>query len=142
MQQKRAFFIPVFVVFLLVFLVLPGAALAQTYTYSLPQQFIDVYWNEDGTSSIDYVFIFANDPSGPTIEYVDVGVPNSNYDLNSVAAYANGVELSDIEPSPYVQPGVAVGYSIRIVTMKITRVRFLSPIILKVDRSLVQLKPS
>ncbi len=109
MQKKRAFFFPVFIVFLLLILVLPGAALAQTYTYSLPQQFIDVYWNEDGTSSIDYVFIFANDPSGPTIEYVDVGVPNSNYDLNSVAAYANGVELSDIEPSPYVQPGVAVG---------------------------------
>jgi len=89
--------------------VLPITALAQTYTYSLPQQFIDLYINEDGTYSIDYLFIFVNDPSGPTIEYVDVGVPNDNYDLNSVAAFANGVELTDIEESPYVDPGVAVG---------------------------------
>lgn len=109
MQKRKAYFVTALVLFTLTALLLPGAALAQTYTYSLPQQFIDVYWNADGTSSIDYVFIFANDPSGPTIEYVDVGVPNSNYDMNSVVAYANGVELSDIESSPYVQPGVAVG---------------------------------
>ena len=89
--------------------ILPVIALAQTYTYSLPQQFIDLYINEDGTYSIDYLFIFVNDPSGPTIEYVDVGVPHDEYDLNSVVAYANGVELSDIEESPYVKPGVAVG---------------------------------
>jgi hypothetical protein len=109
MHNKRAFFVTAFIIFTLIFLVLPGTALAQTYSYSLPQQFIDVYWNEDGTSSIDYVFIFVNDPSGPTIEFVDVGVPNSNYDMNSVVAYANGVELNDIEASPYVKPGVAVG---------------------------------
>jgi hypothetical protein len=109
MQNKRAFFVSAFIVLTLISLLLPGAALAQTYSYRLPQQFIDVYWNADGTSSIDYVFIFVNDPSGSTIEYVDVGVPNSNYDMNSVVAYANGVEITDIEPSPYVQPGVAVG---------------------------------
>lgn len=109
MQKRKLFFVTALILFTLTALFLPGTALAQTYTYSLPQQFIDVYWNADGTSSIDYVFIFVNDPSGPTIEYVDVGVPNSNYDMNSVVAYANGVELTDIESSPYVQPGVAVG---------------------------------
>ena len=109
MHNKGKFFVTALLIFTIILLILPGAALAQTYSYSLPQQFIDVYWNEDGTSSIDYVFIFVNDPSGPTIEFVDVGVPNSNYDLNSVVAYANNVELTDIEPSPYVNPGVAVG---------------------------------
>jgi hypothetical protein len=89
--------------------VLPITALAQTYTYSLPQQFIDLYINEDGTYSIDYLYIFVNDPSGATIEWVDVGVPNDNYDINSVVGYANGNELSEIEESPYVVPGVAVG---------------------------------
>jgi len=99
----------VFIAVMLLAAMLPAVALAQIYTYSLPQQFIDLYINEDGTYSIDYVFIFANDPSGPTIEYVDVGVPNDNYDLRSVVAYADGVETSDIEKSPYVDPGVAVG---------------------------------
>ena len=107
-KNNRAFIITLTIITLLSF-ALPLTALAQTYHYSLPQQFIDVYWNEDGTSSIDYVFIFVNDPNGPTIEFVDVGVPNSNYDLNSVVAYADGNELSDIESSPYVIPGVAVG---------------------------------
>jgi hypothetical protein len=89
--------------------ILPITVLAQTYTYSLPQQFIDLYINEDGTYSIDYLYIFVNDPSGATIEWVDVGVPNDNYDINSVVGYANGNELSEIEESPYVVPGVAVG---------------------------------
>ena len=109
MHNKRPFFVTALIILTFITLILPGLALAQTYSYSLPQQFIDVYWNADGTSSIDYVYIFVNDPSGPTIEFVDVGVPNSNYDMNSVVAYANGVELQDIESSPYVQPGVAVG---------------------------------
>ncbi len=89
--------------------VLPVTALAQIYTYSLPQQFIDLYINEDGTYSIDYLYIFVNDPSGDTIEWVDVGVPTDNYDLKSVVAYANDIELDEIEESPYVSPGIAVG---------------------------------
>jgi hypothetical protein len=90
-------------------LLLPASGYAQSYLFNLPEQFVDVYWNEDGTSSLDYLFVFVNDPSGATIEYVDVGVPNSNYDLNSVVAYIDGVELTDIERSPVVNPGVAVG---------------------------------
>jgi hypothetical protein len=108
-KNTRVKLISVLAILTLTTLLFPLIAAAQTYQYSHPQQFIDVYWNEDGTSSLDYVFIFVNDPGGPTIEFVDVGVPNSNYDLNSVAAFANGIELNDIEPSPYVQPGVAVG---------------------------------
>lgn len=108
-RRKRAVLITTILILAIISVIFPLSVFAQTYQYSLPQQFIDVYWNEDGTSSIDYVFIFVNDPSGPTIEYVDVGVPNSNYDKNSVAAFINGIEVDDIEPSPYVQPGVAVG---------------------------------
>jgi hypothetical protein len=108
MHIKNRSLILVLIAIALLSAVLPLTALAQTYTYSLPQQFIDLYINEDGTYSIDYLFIFVNDPSGPTIEFVDVGVPNDKYDLNSVVAFANGVELTDIEESPYVKPGVAV----------------------------------
>jgi hypothetical protein len=95
------------VLFILLFF--PGITLAQSYSFSLPEQFVDVYWNDDGTSSIDYLFVFVNDVTAPPIEYVDVGVPTRDYDLNSVVAYINGIELRDIERSPYVDPGVAVG---------------------------------
>ncbi|OGO63433.1 MAG: hypothetical protein A2Z45_04355 [Chloroflexi bacterium RBG_19FT_COMBO_55_16] len=87
----------------------PGIALAQTYSFSLPQETVNVYWNEDGTSSIDYLFIFTNDSFASPIDYVDVGVPNKNYDLNSVVADVEGQVINDIEESPYVDPGIAVG---------------------------------
>jgi hypothetical protein len=90
-------------------LVFPGQAVAQTYSFSLPELFVDVYWNDDGTSSIDYLFVLANDSNASPIDFVDVGIPTSDYDLNSVAAYVDGVEVTDIERSPYVVPGVAVG---------------------------------
>ncbi len=109
MHMKNRSLVLFLVAAALLSIVFPITALAQTYSYSLPQQFIDLYINEDGTYSIDYYYVFANDPGAATIEYVDVGVPTWNYDLNSVVAYANDVELSDIEESPYVQPGVAVG---------------------------------
>ena len=67
MHIKNRSLILVLIAIALLSAVLPVTAFAQTYTYSLPQQFIDLYINEDGTYSIDYLFIFVNDPTGPTI---------------------------------------------------------------------------
>ena len=94
---------------ILLLLLVPIVALAQTYSFELPELYIDVYWNEDGTSSLDYYFLFNNDSGASPIDYVDVGVPNENYDLGSAYAEVNGTQLSDIQESPYVKPGVAVG---------------------------------
>lgn len=109
LKSKQRSLITILVILGVLSLLIPFTVSAQSYSFSLPQQFIDVYWNEDGTSSIYYLFIFENDPSAPTIEYVDVGIPNSNYDFNSVYAEVNGTETNDIERSPFVDPGVAVG---------------------------------
>lgn len=101
---------------LLIASLIPSSSLAQSYFFSNPETIINVYWNDDGTSSLDYLYTFVNNPSSPPIEYVDVGIPNDNYDLNSVYAEIDGQELTDIEESPIVSPGVAVGlgqYSIQ-----------------------------
>lgn len=98
----------VFFLLLILVLIPAGDIYAQSYSFSLPEEYVDVYWNEDGTSSIDYLFVFINDPNAHPIEFVDVGVPNPNYDIKSVVAYVNGIEIKDIEESPYVVPGVAV----------------------------------
>jgi hypothetical protein len=102
--------------FLLVFLMgIPGAALAQDYSFGLEQENVHVFWNEDGTSSIDYVFVFNNDPGASPIEYVDVGLPNPNFDESSIQAEVNGNPVTDISASgfqgsgPGVSSGVAVG---------------------------------
>ena len=33
--------------------------------------------------ALDYVFTFANDPGGHVIDYVDVGMPNGNFDMST-----------------------------------------------------------
>jgi hypothetical protein len=100
--------------FLLLFVIvfLPGSALAQTYSFSLDQETVNVFWNEDGTSSIDYVFVFSNDNSASPIDFVDVGLPNSNFDTNSIYADVDGQEITNISASDYQgdgDSGVAVG---------------------------------
>jgi hypothetical protein len=86
----------------------PLAALAQNYSFSVPQLDIVVYVNADGTVDIDYEWVFENDPGADPIDFVDVGLPNRTYRLSEILAEVDGVQLSDIEDSPYVQ-GIAVG---------------------------------
>lgn len=107
-----------FVLLLLAFLA-PSGALAQEYFFSVPQETVNVYWNGDGTLSLDYVWIFENQPGAHAIDYVDVGTPNSNFDIGEVTAEVNGqpvsVSTSDYQGSgsgfaivlgPYaIQPG-------------------------------------
>ena len=67
---------------------------AQDYYFSLDKEVVDVYWNSDGTMSLDYLLTFTTQPSGATIEFVDVGMPNSSFDFNSIQASINGNPLS------------------------------------------------
>lgn len=104
---------------LCLFALLPGSALAQTYYFSMDQETVHVFWNEDGTTSIDYVFVFTNDNSASPIDFVDVGLPNSNFDKSTIFADVNGKELTNISASDYQGGGdsgvaVALGsYAIR-----------------------------
>ena len=89
-------------------LALAGPALAQTYSFQLTQETVNAYWESDGTLSLDYVFVFANDPGASPIDFVDVGMPNDSYQLNKIRADVDGQAVSDISKSSYVK-GVAVG---------------------------------
>jgi hypothetical protein len=82
---------------------------AQTYSFEVTQSVVNVYINSDGTLSIEYNLQFKNDASASPIDYVDIGLPNKNYDNANVTAYVDGIQLSDIAASTYVDPGVAVG---------------------------------
>ena len=81
-----------FVLILLMFTMVSSVA-AQSYTFNLTQETVNVYWNSDGTMSLDYVFTFANDPSGHVIDFVDVGMPNGNYGSLYVPAVATAVPI-------------------------------------------------
>jgi hypothetical protein len=83
--------------------------LAQTYYFSVDRETVDVYWEADGTMRIEYEMVFTNSTSADPMEYIDIGIPTSNYDISSIRASVDGKTITDIERSPYVVPGVALG---------------------------------
>ena len=82
---------------------------AQTYYFVLDEEIVNVYWNSDGSVSLDYVFAFTNDSSADPIAYVDVGMPNSYYDWNSISADVDGTPL---ELSSDFYGGGSYGFSV------------------------------
>ncbi|MBC8331764.1 MAG: hypothetical protein H8E28_07260 [Anaerolineae bacterium] len=88
---------------------IPIIALAQTYYFSLDQEIVNVYWQEDGTLALEYVLFFTNGTGVSPIDFVDVGIPNNNYSISNITADVDGHPILDIESSPYVDNGVALG---------------------------------
>ena len=78
-----------FAIIILMFTLVSSVA-AQSYTFSLNQEIVNVFWNSDGTIAVDYVFTFTNDPSGHVIDFVDVGMPNGDFNLGTAAADVGG----------------------------------------------------
>lgn len=98
--------IPLFV--LVMVLLSTGIAAAQSYSFNVQKMDVNVFWNADGTESIDYVITFKNDPSGHVIDYVDLGLPNGSFDVSSIYADSNGTSLSDISSSGFQGQGTGV----------------------------------
>ncbi len=88
--MKRRLLTIAFVLMLALGMVIPVAA--QSYSFSLDKEDVNVYWNADGTMGLDYQFTFTNAPDGHVIDFVDVGVPTSQF--SNVTADVNGNPLS------------------------------------------------
>ena len=82
-----------FLLVAMLFVFTPNVA-AQSYTFNLTQETVQVYWNSDGTIAVDYVFAFANDPGAHVIDFVDVGMPNGNFDMGSITADVGGNQVN------------------------------------------------
>ena len=88
----------------------PAIVLAQDYLFEVTRAQVNFFINEDGTATIEYYYDFANRPNGHAIEYVDIGVPQTNdYDMKSVTADIDGKTVTDITVSDVVKPGIAFG---------------------------------
>ncbi|NPV85930.1 MAG: hypothetical protein HPY45_07975 [Anaerolineae bacterium] len=85
-----------------------SAASAQTYRFELTKSVVNFFVNSDGSASIEYYLTFKNDPGASPLDAVDIGLPNSSYEMGSITADIDGVPLNSIETSPYVSPGIAV----------------------------------
>jgi hypothetical protein len=106
--MKRTLLLAPLMVVLAASLVL-APAFAQTYLFRLDRHVVDVYIEADGTYRIESQMTFTNDPSASPIDFVDVGVPTESYDLGGIQASVDGQPINDIQTSPYVKPGVALG---------------------------------
>lgn len=60
------------------------------YYFAIPQETIDVTVNSDGTVTLDYLYVFENQAGASPIQYVDIGMPTSSYDLNQISGSVNG----------------------------------------------------
>jgi hypothetical protein len=58
-----------------------ASAQNQQYHFSVDKEVVNVYWNADGTLSLDYVWTFTNQPGAHVLDFVDVGMPNGNFDI-------------------------------------------------------------
>ena len=81
-----------------------SAAAQSNYSFSLDREVVQVFWNSDGSLALDYTFTFSNDSSGHLIDFVDMGMPNGNFDLGSVSADVDG-QTVDVSSSDYQGSG-------------------------------------
>lgn len=78
----------------------------QPYKFSVDKEVVNVYWNADGTLSLDYVWTFTNQPSAHVIDFVDVGMPNGNFDIYGPAPTAAPAATDARVPGPSVTPTI------------------------------------
>ena len=78
---------------LLVALALPASVLAQEYRFSVDKELVDVSVNADGTESIEYTFTFTPQPGSHAIDFVDVGMPVSTFDISTATADVDGTPV-------------------------------------------------
>ncbi len=97
MRKLLVSFLLVFTILLLV--ITPVAA--QAYYFQLPTLIVDAFWESDGTLSLDYTYNFINTSSGHVIDYLDFGLPNSNYSDSNISAFVNGNQVHDISSSGF-----------------------------------------
>lgn len=82
--------------------------MAQNYSFALNSMDVTLTINADGTSTIIYAMEFINDTAASPIEYVDLGLPNNDYDSNSITADVDGQPITDISSSGYQGNGTGV----------------------------------
>ena len=83
-----------------------GPAYAQSYSFAVPELLMDVIVRPDGSTKIIYDITFEN--YGSTIDIVDIGTPDNNYDIGNMRASMGGQPLTDIRPSEYIDTGVEI----------------------------------
>ncbi len=106
MKLKRFFLLALVVLLLAV----PLAVSAQSdYYFAVPYERVDVYWESDGSLTLEYEIVFENGPGAHPIDVVDLGLPNDTYSPSYITASLDGRSYSDMDwQSEYIDVGPAI----------------------------------
>lgn len=75
---------------------------AQSYRFTMSEHEVEAYINADGTLTLYYYMAIDNMPNGDPIDFIDVGLPSTNYDLKSITATVDDKPITGIGSSAYV----------------------------------------
>jgi hypothetical protein len=103
---------PILITFTLLALVVVQV-FAQTYAFQIPQEIVHVFWENNGTLALSYTFVFYNETYADPIDYVDVGMPNSSFNISRAYAEIDGHQITHIASSYYVENGIELGLGSR-----------------------------
>jgi len=89
----------IFVVIAALLILVSGSSVsyAQDYSFSLDQEVVDVWINQDGSVTLEYWFTFSCDPGAHPIDAVDLGLPTGDYNLSGFSADVDGVAVDRID---------------------------------------------
>lgn len=86
----------ILLVALLLLLVFPFSVSAQDlpYLFEVNKTVVNVFWNANGTVDLEYTWTFTNQPGAHPIDFVDVGTPNTTFNISDVRADVDGTPVS------------------------------------------------
>jgi hypothetical protein len=93
----KRIFATILVLLLAAAIVFPVLAQGNSY-FQVEKEVVHVYWNADGTMSLDYTWVFVNQPGAHIIDFVDVGMPNGNFDTSVPMATAAPLPAAGATP--------------------------------------------
>ena len=108
MNTKRNLSFISLIIILLALFVSGTPSLAQNYFFAVPEMRMEVFVEPDASALIKYDITFENVVGYSPIDIVDIGTPHDNYDLSQFRASINGVPLTDIRVSEYIDTGVEI----------------------------------
>ena len=81
----------------------PKTVSAQNYLFTLNEYEVEAYLEEDGSLTLYYYMVFANDANADPIDYIDLGLPIASYDYKNIEGTINDQPIPKIGSSAYVQ---------------------------------------
>ncbi|MBA7546538.1 hypothetical protein ES705_38930 [subsurface metagenome] len=77
----------------------------QSYNFEVPTMTTNITVLKDGSIDIYYTIVFKNLLGADSIDIVDIGFPNHHYEINSVRAWIDDIEIFNIQKSTYIEIG-------------------------------------